>query len=69
MTEINRTYTVAGMHCDHCALSVREEVGALPGVHDVHVDVAAGTVVVRGESLDDEAVREAVAEAGYAVTS
>jgi copper chaperone len=69
MIEITRTYTVAGMHCDHCALSVREEVCELPGVHDVDVDVPTGTVVVRAESLDDEAVRAAVAEAGYAVTS
>jgi copper chaperone len=62
-----RTYAVSGMTCDHCALSVTEEVATVPGVQAVDVDLASGQMVVRGESLDDEAVREAVTEAGYAL--
>ena len=27
-----KTYTVTGMTCAHCVLSVREEVSAVPGV-------------------------------------
>jgi copper chaperone CopZ len=26
-----RTYTVAGMSCDHCVLSVEEEIGSIGG--------------------------------------
>ncbi|HWN26661.1 MAG TPA: heavy-metal-associated domain-containing protein [Actinomycetospora sp.] len=60
------TYTVAGMTCGHCVASVREEVGEVPGVSDVDVDLAAGRVVVTAESpVDDAAVRAAVEEAGY----
>lgn len=60
-----RTYTVEGMSCEHCVRAVREEVGQLPGVEAVEVDLASGRLDVRGEGLDDEAVRAAVDEAGY----
>jgi copper chaperone len=65
-TSVN-TYTVTGMTCAHCAAAVTEEVSAVPGVQGVEVDVAAGTVVVRGDAVSDERVRAAVDEAGYAV--
>ena len=29
------------MSCDHCAHAIRTEIGKLPGVADVDVDVAA----------------------------
>jgi copper chaperone CopZ len=46
--------------------SVREEVGDVPGVSDVDVDLATGRVVVTAaSSVDDDAVRAAVEEAGY----
>ncbi len=59
-------YTVQGMTCTHCVTSVSTEVGALPGVSDVQVDLATGTVTVTSDQpLDVEAVRGAVDEAGY----
>ncbi|HEU4423564.1 MAG TPA: heavy-metal-associated domain-containing protein [Pilimelia sp.] len=60
------TYTVTGMTCGHCVTAVRSEVGSLPGVSDIAVDLAAGTVTVTSDSpLDPHAVRAAVDEAGY----
>lgn len=60
------TYTVSGMTCDHCVAFVREEVGEVPGVSDVDVDLATGRVVVTAaSSVDHAAVRAAVEEAGY----
>ena len=61
-----REYTVNGMTCHHCVLSVTEEVGAVAGVERVDVDLASGRLVVLGE-VDDAAVRAAVDEAGYEV--
>lgn len=59
-------YTVQGMTCAHCVAAVSTEVGALPGVTGVGVDLATGTVTVTSEGpLDTEAVRGAVDEAGY----
>jgi copper chaperone len=60
------TYAVSGMTCEHCVRSVTEEVSEVPGVTDVDVDLAAGRLTVTG-AADADAVRAAVAEAGYQV--
>ena len=65
----DRLYTISGMTCRHCVLSVEEEVSEVAGVRDVDVDLASGRLRVSGEGFADEAVRAAVAEAGYEVTS
>ncbi len=63
---VTTTYQVQGMTCGHCVNAVSAEVGALPGVDEVQVDLAAGRVTVTSEQpLDDDAVRAAVDEAGY----
>jgi copper chaperone len=59
------TYSVPGMHCQHCERAVTEELSAVSGVAAVDVDLGAKLVKVTGESLDDAAVRAAIAEAGY----
>ena len=62
------THHVVGMTCDHCARAVRAEVGAIEGVTDVAVDVAAGVVRVTAEQpVPFTALRDAVEEAGYAL--
>lgn len=64
------TYTVTGMHCSHCAVSVTEEVSAIAGVTAVDVDVEGGRVTVTSaRPLDLDAVRAAVDEAGYQLVS
>jgi len=66
MTMTTTTYAVRGMTCGHCVKSVSAEVGALPGVSPVDVDLASGAVTVTSEqSLDTDVVRAAVDEAGY----
>jgi copper chaperone len=62
------TYTVTGMTCGHCVSSVKEEVGEVPGVTGVEVDLATGLLTVEGDgSVDDAAIAAAVKEAGYEV--
>jgi copper chaperone len=61
-----RSILVSGMSCDHCASAVRAEIGKLPGVTDVEVDVEAGHVRITGASIPGDAeLRAAVEEAGY----
>src|SRR3712207_3861742 len=63
------SYTVVGMTCGHCVSAVTEEVGAVPGVTAVDVDLASGGLTVTStEPVDEAAVRAAVEEAGYQVT-
>jgi copper chaperone len=64
-----RTYTVAGMTCEHCVMSVSEEVGEISGVRDVAVELDSGRLTVAGEGFTDEQVAAAVAEAGYEVVA
>ena len=62
------SYTVVGMTCGHCVNAVTEEVGDVPGVTAVDVDLASGGLTVTStEPVDDDAVRAAVEEAGYSV--
>jgi copper chaperone len=60
--------TVTGMSCEHCATAIREEIGQLPGVTEIDVDIQGGTVTVSGEPLPAaDSLRAAVEEAGYEV--
>jgi len=67
------TYAVNGMTCGHCTSAVTEELGKLPGVQEVKIDLNAGgtsAVHVTSEStLDETAVRDAVDEAGYVLAA
>ena len=68
MTEA--TYSVTGMTCDHCVKAVESEVGKLPGVGAVSVDLTAGRVTLRShEPVDPAAVKAAVEEAGFEMSS
>ena len=64
----HHTYTVSGMTCAHCVMSVTEEITALDGVTDVAVDLPTGAVAVTSERpLDAAQVRADVEVAGYAL--
>lgn len=60
-----KNYTVTGMTCGHCEMSVKEEVGEIAGVTEVTADHATGAVSVSGEGFTDEQVAAAITEAGY----
>jgi copper chaperone CopZ len=63
---VRSEYTVVGMTCDHCVSAVTGELTALPGVREVQVDLATGTVTVASDApLPLDEVRGAVDEAGY----
>lgn len=62
------TYDVQGMTCGHCVRAVTEEINEVDGVSSVEVSLEAGTALVGGDA-DPEAVKAAVAEAGYQVTA
>jgi copper chaperone CopZ len=64
-----KTYTVTGMTCGHCEMTVREQVAEVPGVESVEADRSAGRLTVRGTNVDESAVRRAVTEAGYGVAT
>lgn len=59
-------YQVTGMTCQHCEMSVREEVVEINGVESVEVSAETGKLrVTSADALDDATVLAAVDEAGY----
>ena len=69
MSDAEQTYIVEGMSCEHCVAAVTAEVGELAGVSAVEVDLAGGTVLVRGSNINRDAVKTAVEEAGYSLAA
>ncbi|WP_449276663.1 heavy-metal-associated domain-containing protein [Leucobacter sp. GX24907] len=61
---------VNGMTCAHCERALAAELDRVPGVTDAEIDATTGRVVVSvGGILERSALENAVAEAGYELTS
>lgn len=69
MTIEEKTFQVTGMTCGSCELTVREEVEELDFVESAQADRSTGRLLVRGASIDEQAVRDAVTAAGYQVAA
>ncbi len=67
------TLMVPGMTCGHCVSSVTKELQAVAGVENVSVELrkeAESEVTVFSDNpLAEDALREAIDEAGYEVAS
>ena len=60
---------IEGMTCGHCAMAVKQALAAVAGVQaPVEVSVEQGEAVVSG-SPDPQALKAAVVEEGYVLTS
>ncbi|MEI6387780.1 MAG: copper ion binding protein [Spirochaetota bacterium] len=66
---MKKTLTVEGMSCNHCVNHVKNALADLSGVASVMVDLATNKAVVEGDSLDEEAMKAAVVDAGYEVVA
>ena len=64
-----REYHVDGMTCAHCVQSVQAQVTGVAGVEVASVNLGLGLLTVGGDGYSDEAVRDAVREAGYEIAS
>lgn len=58
---------IEGMMCQNCVKHVTNALNALPGV-TATVDLESKTATVIGD-VSDEAIKQAIADAGYEVTS
>ena len=60
-------FNVTGMSCAACSAHVEKAVNALPGVQQAQVNLLAGSMKVDydGEQTDNQAIIQAVVDAGY----
>jgi copper chaperone len=58
------------MTCEHCVRAVTTEIGKIPGVSSVEVDLASGQVTIAAEPIPDHATLSAAVDAaGYEMAS
>jgi len=61
------TLNVDGMSCQHCVASVKKSVEAIDGVDEATPDLDTGKVMINGDHLDNDKIRQAITDAGYTV--
>ena len=64
---VKKTVKIEGMMCMHCVAHVKKALEALEGAAEVEVSLEDKQATLAG-GVSDEAIRAAVAEAGYEVT-
>ena len=62
------TINVEGMSCNHCKMTVESNLSRLEGIESVKADPDRGNVIIGGETIDLEAVRNMVNSLGYRFT-
>ncbi len=60
---------IEGMSCGHCVMHVQSALEDVEGVRSAKVDLLERSAMVEGDNLNDQALRAAVADAGYKVVS
>lgn len=64
------TLTVTGMHCGSCGILIDEVMEDVPGVRSSKTNVKAGrTTVEHDDTVGQDAIVAAVAEAGYTASA
>lgn len=66
---MKRHLIVEGMTCNHCRMSVKNALQALPTVHDVEVDLQTKRVTLEHDegAVTDAVVRQAIEDIGFEV--
>ena len=61
------TLKVDGVSCEHCVKAVKNAVGALSGIGEVAVDLAAKTVVVEYDAAQSslDQIKAEIEDQGY----
>ena len=59
------TIQVRGMTCNHCVNTVKNALEEVAGVEEAVPDLTTGTVLIRGDKIDNNTLIQAVQEAGY----
>ena len=68
--DVKTTVKIEGMHCEHCAMKVKNALEALEVVSKAKVNLKEKEAVVSSKNeLDNEAVKKAISEVGFEVVN
>lgn len=65
---MKKIISIEGMSCGHCVKHVKDALEELQDIDTVEVDLENKQAVIEG-NVSDEAIKEAIEEAGYDVTN
>ena len=65
MADNEKVFTVEGMTCNHCKASVEKNLSKLDKIEFVEVDLANNAVIIKGDSISNSVIEEAVKDLGY----
>ncbi|MDJ0880958.1 MAG: permease [Gammaproteobacteria bacterium] len=66
-SDMGITLNVDGMSCQHCVANVKQSIEALDGVEEALPDLESGQVMINGDHLDNDKIKQAIINAGYTV--
>ena len=68
MHTIDKTFTISGMSCGGCVNSLTRVLKSVPGIEPLTIEVGKAELRL-DERATSQTVKDAVARAGFAVTS
>ena len=68
MSTIEKTFTIQGMSCGGCVNSLTRVLKSVPGIEPITIEVGRAHLRL-DERVTSQAVKDAVARAGFEVTS
>jgi copper chaperone CopZ len=69
MSSINKTFTISGMSCGGCVNSLTRVLKTVPGIEPIKIEVGKAQLRLDGDRVTSQTVKDAVARAGFQVTS
>jgi copper chaperone len=61
--------TIQGMSCGHCVMSVKKELGKIPGLKVEDVQIGKARVSFDEAKITEQDLSKAIEEAGYTLVS
>ena len=68
MNSTEKTFTIQGMSCGGCVNSLTRVLKSVPGIEPIKIEVGKARLRL-DERVTSQTVKDAVARAGFAVTS
>lgn len=65
MSQIDKTYTIAGMSCGGCVNSLTRVLKTVPGIEPLKIEVGKAALRIDTERVTDDTIKSAVERAGF----